>query len=404
MPNQFFSPEGDLEKYFLTEYELIDQYIGSELWGWGPNIFGQVGDNTRVTRSTPRQIGTGTNWKQVSAGGYHSLAIKTDGTLWGWGENSGGQVGDNTRASRSTPRQIGTATNWKQVSAGRAMSAAIKTDGTLWTWGWNFPGSLGQGLAYINLPARSTPQQVGTATNWKQVSVGGESSGLSGACCAAIKTDGTLCTWGLNSYGQLGDNSRVTKSAPVQEFTSSTNWVQVSMAENHAMAIKNNGTLWGWGRNDNGQLGQRDLIISRSTPRQEFTSSTNWKQVSASPVNTLALKTDGTLWCWGDNFYGQVGDNTRLDRSTPRQVGTATDWKQISSGALYNMAIKTNGSLWFWGRNDFITTGVSGNNDLISRSTPIQVGYETNWKQVSASISVSAVKTGIEMDTGTITT
>jgi alpha-tubulin suppressor-like RCC1 family protein len=284
------------------------------------------------------------------------------------------------------------------------MSAAIKTDGTLWTWGWNFPGSLGQGLAYINLPARSTPQQVGTATNWKQVSVGGESSGLSGACCAAIKTDGTLWTWGLNSYGQLGDNSRVTKSAPVQEFTSSTNWVQVSMAENHAMAIKNNGTLWGWGRNDNGQLGQRDLIISRSTPRQEFTSSTNWKQVSASPVNTLALKTDGTLWCWGDNFYGQVGDNTRLDRSTPRQVGTATDWKQISSGALYNMAIKTNGSLWFWGRNDFITTGVSGNNDLISRSTPIQVGYETNWKQVSASISVSAVKTGIEMDTGTITT
>ena len=175
--NQFTSPEGDLDNYLVTEYWLIDQYVGDTLMTWGSNTSGQLGDNTTTHRSTPvTTFAGGTNWKQVSGGYYHTAAIKTDGTLWAWGHNNLfefvplGCLGDNTTTTRSTPvTTFAGGTNWKQVSGGQFYTAAIKTDGTLWTWGYNSNGNLGNNTTTERLTPVTT---FSGGTNWKQVSCG----------------------------------------------------------------------------------------------------------------------------------------------------------------------------------------------------------------------------------------
>jgi alpha-tubulin suppressor-like RCC1 family protein len=352
---------------------------GLTLLGCGNNNNGQLGDNTNIYRNTLIQESTlSTNWKQVVSGNssienLFTAAIKTDGTLWLWGSNAQSQIGDNTTASRSTPRQEFTSsTNWKQVSGGYYHTAAIKTNGTLWLWGNNTDSSQ---LGDNTTVSRSTPiQEFTSSTNWKQVACGGFHT-------AAIKTDGTLWLWGRNASGQLGDNTTAYRSTPRQEFTSSTNWKQVSCGSLHTAVIKTDGTLWVWGNNGYGQIGD-NTIATRSTPRQEFTSSTNWKQVSGGGSHMAAIKTDGTLWAWGGNTAGQIGDNTTTTRSTPRQEFTSsTNWKQVSSGGYHTAAIKNNGTLWVWGFNLY---GQLGDNTNESRSTPRQeFTSSTNWIQTS---------------------
>jgi alpha-tubulin suppressor-like RCC1 family protein len=305
------------------------------LWCWGANSYGQLGDNTIITRSTPRQeITSSTNWIQVAVGNNHTVAIKTDGTLWVWGRNENGQIGDNTFASRSTPRQEFTSsTNWKQVAAGFTHTKGIKTDGTLWSWGLNNYGQIGDNTT----SSRSTPrQEITSSTNWKQLRCGNNYT-------TALKTNGTLWSWGYNYAGNMADNTTSSRSTPRQEITSSTNWKQISNGANHIASIKTDGTLWCWGDNGNGHLGD-NTVATRSTPRQEITSSTNWKQVGCGQFHTAAIKTDGTLWCWGWNLQGQIGDNTSTaGRSTPRQEFTSsTNWKQVYGGNQHTAAIQAN--------------------------------------------------------------
>ena len=171
--SSFSSPAtGDFDKYFMTTTDLIDRFAVGGLWSCGRNNNGQLGDSTITGRSSPVQtIAGGTNWKQVATGYYHTAAIKTDGTLWSWGYNSEGQLGDSTLTQRSSPVQtIAGGTNWKQVATGYYHTAAIKTDGTLWSWGYNLYGGLGDSTS----TNKSSPvQTIAGGTNWKQVSGGG---------------------------------------------------------------------------------------------------------------------------------------------------------------------------------------------------------------------------------------
>ena len=371
--------------YLISVYPSIGEQIGipPELWTWGSGTYGQLGDNTATTKSTPvTTFAGGTNWKQVSVSGYGSCAaIKTDGTLWTWGRGTSGQLGDNTATNKSTPvTTFAGGTNWKQVSmGGRDYCAAIKTDGTLWTWGSANYGRLGDNTT----TNKSTPVTTfAGGTNWKQVSAGG------GRHCAAIKTDGTLWTWGRGTEGQLGDNTVTNKSTPVTTFAGGTNWKQVSGGGTFAVAIKTDGTLWTWGAGTNRQLGT-NTTTNKSTPVTTFAGGTNWKQVSSGGYHCAAIKTDGTLWTWGYSSQGQLGTNDTTNKSTPvTTFAGGTNWKQVSAGYRNCAAIKTDGTLWTWG---FGSNGRLGTNTTTDKSTPVTTfAGGTNWKQVSANGSYLA--------------
>lgn len=290
-----------------TRYSL---YIKSDnsLWSVGRNQYGQLGLGDINPRTTKTQVGTLTDWKQVS-GMDHVAAIKTDGTLWAWGHNSLGSLGLGDTTNRSSPTQVGSLTDWKQVSIGRFTGYAVKTDGTLW---------------HI---ATSSPTQVGTLTNWKLIST-------SGYVHAGIKTDGTLWTWGSNQYYVLGLNepNNQNRTSPTQVGTL-TDWKHISVSGQVAAAIKTDGTLWTWGAGSRGTLGLNDGL-SRSSPVQVGTL-TDWKYVDCGFEQVKAIKTDGTLWAWG-----RFDTSIYVHSSSPQQVGTSTGWKVISAGAYMAIGIK----------------------------------------------------------------
>ena len=360
----------------------VDAFRQGNLWTWGRNVFGQAGTNDTSYKSTPvTTLSGGSNWKQVECGYQHSLAIKTDGTLWTWGYGANLQLGTGDNQERRTPVQVfGNHTNWKQVSVGVYVTAAIKTDGTLWVWG---EGSYG-GLGTNDTTSRATPVTTfAGGTNWKQVSTGA-------LAFSAIKTDGTLWTWGLNDYGALGTNDTATRSTPVTTFAGGTNWKQVACGEYHFSAIKTDGTLWTWGSNGAGELGINDTT-HRSTPVTTFAGGTNWKQSSNGFGHTTAIKTDGTLWTWGTNYAGGLGTNDTTNRATPvTTIAGGTNWKKVHSGNGSNAAIKTDGTLWTWGYNSFASLGI---NDHFNRSTPVTTfAGGTNWKSVAIHYQTLAIE------------
>ena len=205
-----------------------------------------------------------------------------------------------------------------QVASGSGISLAIDADNALWAWGSNGFGGLGQN----NTVSKSSPVQVGTLTDWAQVSTAGLGSGI------ALKTDGTLWTWGSNSNGELGDNTTIDKSSPIQ-IGSLTNWAQVDAGAQCMGALKTTGTLWTWGEGDRGRTGHGD-VVNRSSPVQ-VGALTNWAKLSMS-AHGLAVKTDNTLWAWGYGGNGRLGDNSINNRSSPIQVGLFAPWEHISSG------------------------------------------------------------------------
>ena len=307
-----------------------------------------------------------------------------EGQLYVSGQNNYGVLGTNNSSNYSSPVQtIAGGLNWKSITTARQTAAGIKTDGTLWLWGRNDYGQLG-----INdVSTRSSPVQTISAGNtWKQVSSTWWSVG-------AIKSDGTLWMWGNNGTGQLGDNTTTHRSSPVQTVAVGTTWKQVSAGAFHSGAIKTDGTLWMWGNNGSGQLGTGDSTRYLS-PVQTISSGTNWKQVACG-YSTLAIKTDGTLWGWGYNGFGQLGTDNRTDRNSPVQtISGGTNWKQVSAGYYSSGAIKTDGTLWMWGYNNY---GHLGTNDTTDRSSPVQtIAGGTNWKTVSVgsySSDCAAIKT-----------
>ena len=263
----------------------------------------------------------------------HFAGIRADGTLWTWGSNGSGQLGDGSTTQRLGSVQVGTANIWATVDCGQAHTLAVKSDGTLWAWGNNYEGQLGTGTVGEQLPS---PLQVGTASNWAMVACGQYHT-------VAMKSDGTLWGWGRNGNGQLGDGTGTTTNSPVQVGTAN-NWVTVASGADHALALKSDGTLWAWGHNGVGQLGDGSTT-QRLSPVQVGTAN-NWATVACGAGHTLAVKGDGTLWGWGDNQYGQLGDGTTTQRLSPVQVGTASNWATVGGGQYHTLALKSDGTLW----------------------------------------------------------
>jgi len=359
----------------VVNYDLQAPGTAFRWFGWGKQTGGgqegNLGLNNRINYSSPVQI-PGTTWSGVAG----RLSVKTDGTLWGVGSAAQGQMGNNASSpgNFSSPTQIGTDTNWgtssKKIAGGAAGSLAIKNVGTLWAWGANPTGQLGLN----DTVQRSSPTQVGTDSNWNDVTVNKEAGDT--YMGFGIKTDSTLWSWGWNYYGQLGQNQSTPTqiSSPVQI---PGEWSQISAGMDHVIAVKTNGTLWTWGNGDFGKGGQNNTT-AYSSPRQVGTD-TNWSQASGGTYGSAAVKSNGEMYVWGRGGNGVNGDNTTVTRSSPIQVpGTTWDGVTICDPGTVH-ATKTDGTQWALGYGEDGQLGINISGPGAYRSSPVQVGSNTDW-------------------------
>lgn len=353
----------------------VTPVLSYSLWGWGVGSNGSLGLGNTIDYSSPKQVGALTTWLKIAGGFYFSSAIKTDGTLWTWGRNDFGQLGLSVVTYFSSPRQVGSLTNWSEIKMSYQHSVAVKTNGTLWTWGRNQYGQLGLG----NTTYYSSPKQVGALTDWLYV-----------AACAystmAIKTDGTLWGWGIGTLYQLGLGNSTNYSSPKQVGTD-TNWSKIYGSGNgvnqNYVALKTDGTLWVWGNNGNGQLGLGDTT-TRTSPVQ--VGSATWSYLATGGSSMATIKSDGTLWTVGYNNLGQLGLGNQTQYSSQKQVGALTNWSLIAeTGEKAYVAVKTNGTLWSWGNGSY---GQLGLGSTSSYSSPVQIGSGTTWGVVAGSYAV----------------
>ena len=368
--------------------------IKGQLWAWGRSHYGELMKNNEIDYSSPVQVGTDTNWKLVidagNAGNYVSFAAKDDGTLWTSGYAALGGLNQPgfppTASNKSSPTQL--PGSWSGAMARTTGTiVASKLDGTLWTWGANTYGMLGLNQAYGPgaKKNRSSPCQVGTDTTWS-ITEGG--IGCASEFMMAVKQDGTLWGWGNNDNTGLMQPGTYRRSSPVQLGTS-TNWLSINIGGGGSsggnIATKTDGTMWGWGTNSAGMLGQNGPGPT-SSPRQVGTETT-WAGLSLGGNAVLATKTDGTLWSWGNGTNGKLGHNqpANTDLSSPKQVGYESNWKMNhNSVGTINVsvaAVKQDGTLWAWGTNDTGQLGLNGNLST-TYSSPVQVGTATNWLAV----------------------
>jgi alpha-tubulin suppressor-like RCC1 family protein len=351
---------GDEWQYVEVDFDMSIALSGTPgnctLYAWGRNTDGQLGDGTVINRSLPVIIGNALDWKSASCGTSKMAAIDSSGRLFAWGN------WDGVFTRRSSPVQVGTS-SWAQVNCGSNHALLLKENNTLWSFGVGQTGQLGVDVSiptnYFDLVENYTDHSV------------------------AIKSNGTLWTWGKNTNGQLGDNTRTSRSSPVQVGTSS--WIAVAAGAEHTLAIRVDGKLFGWGLDSDRQLGNPASAVSRSSPTQIGTS--NWLKVAAAAKSSFGIRDNGTLWAWGNNDYGILGTNDTVTKISPVQIGSDT-WSQIYAslfgpsfeyGHVYG--IKTDGSLWAWGYN---FEGQLGDGTITLRSSPVQIKAGTSFIAASA--------------------
>jgi alpha-tubulin suppressor-like RCC1 family protein len=336
-----------------SETTIARQTDGT-LWAKGNNTDSTMGNGNTTPSGAFEQIGTDSNWTDnYSIGSSHALAIKTNGTLWAWGMNNN-QLGIGTLGTANIvlPTQVGTDDNWSQVVAGSDFSLGIKSDGTLYSWGSNNYGSLGTGVLPVNTTDyQLIPAQVGTANNWLKVFTDG------GSYCYAIKTNGTLWSWGggnqNNGFYLLGYAASGNDYLTPHQVGTSTNWVTVAITYNFVAAIRTDGTLWVWGNNNKGLFGNGTPIgvLTTSLFPIQLGTDTNWKDVNLNyNRNCLALKINGTRWGWGYNNNFDLGNGTNTPILVPTQLDNDTDWLSIGFDNVSpgGYSIKQNHSLYGW--------------------------------------------------------
>ncbi len=383
-------------------------------WAWGNNGTGQLGDTTTTQRKAPVQVNTITGVTAVSAGNNHSMALKSDNTVWTWGDNSSGELGDGTTNQAMAPVQAVGVSGATEISAGNNFSVARTSGDQILTWGSEGPGKLGDG----NSDIRPVPIQISGLSGVTQASAGGfhTLALLSGGTVKALgdnsvgqlgdgtttnrltpvsvsgitsitaisagnthslarKNDGTVWAWGDNSSGQLGNNTTTQQLVPVQVvgvggtgFLTGIAGISASGSNDYSLAVDSTGVVYAWGFNGAGQLGD-GTTTTRQAPVAVTGLSGVFTAVAAGNNHSLALRNDGTVWAWGNNFQGQLGDGTVTNHLVPVQVAGLTGITAISAGNQVSLARKSDGSMWAWGAN---TAGQLGLGGIFQQFTPAE--------------------------------
>jgi alpha-tubulin suppressor-like RCC1 family protein len=321
------------------------------VWIWGD----QLSEGSNFYRNYPRRINGLSGISSVSAGMRHFVVLGTGGTVWTWGENASGQLGDGTNVNRNTPAPLSSLANIASVKAGGLHTLALQPDGTVLAWGDNRYGQLGSGDTVNS----ASPAAVPNLNDVRKIAVGYRQS-------LALKNDGTVWIWGFDHYAwETGHN--FFNTTPV-EVSGLTDVMDITAGYSHFVAVKADGTVWAWGSNSANQIANGNpWSILQSTPFQ-VPNLSNVAKVASSYDHTLAILTDGTVWAWGANMFGQLGDGTNQARLTPVQVSGLTDVVAIATAYSYSLAMKSDGTVWAWG------DGASGTLPGTDRYIPQQVG------------------------------
>lgn len=346
--------------------------FGGQLRASGLGWYGALGtgSTTSQTTFTLADDGGATDWADVGAGRYHGCGTRTGGELYCWGDNSNGRTGQNTTSGDTlSPARVGTGTDWQAVDAGDVFSCGLRNGG-LWCWGDNTYGQTGLGTTSGDT---MLPTQSGSVTTWSLLEIGDRH-----AC--AMRTNGTIWCWGDNNFGRTGQGTTSGNTITPTQVGSATDWVTMDSGYRHACAIKTNGNLWCWGDNSDGRTGQGTTSGTLDLPAQ-VGSATDWASVSGGEKHTCAIKTNGTLWCWGQNGDGQLGLGSTTAHSTPQQVGSLTTWATVAASAETSCALRQDSTFWCWGHND---KGEAGVGDTTRRLSPVQISVPGTPTVISA--------------------
>jgi alpha-tubulin suppressor-like RCC1 family protein len=333
-----------------------------KLYCWGADAAGQVGDggDSPDEITAPVRIGTYEDWVTVSAGGGHTCGVRRNGKLYCWGSDEDGQIGNGGgyAFAITTPRRIGTFEDWVSVSAGNIHTCGVRKNAKLYCWGSDGRGQVGDGGDIPEL-GPTAPVRVGSFADWATVSAGYDHT-------CGIATDGELSCWGEGTNGRLGNGSVELEEEPafVGPFE---DWVTVSAGGTHTCGVRRNGKLYCWGSDLFGQVGDGgDYSETILTPRR-IGAFLDWGTVSAGPGHTCAVRRNGKLYCWGADFYGEIGDGAELPNtirvSSPARVGTFEDWATASVGETHSCGVRKNAKLYCWGGDDNGQVGDGNNPD-----------------------------------------
>lgn len=341
------------------------------VWVWGRNHWGQLGNGTAADSTVPYPIGVLDGVVALACGERHTVALRRDGTVRAWGDNRDGQLGNGTYTASGTPVLVAGLPSVVAVACGSAHSVALGADGTVWTWGTNRASLLGCGrdpAYYTSVPAPIRvpgPHGVGALTGITAVAAGGDHT-------LALRADGTVFAWGNNTWGQLGTGSQT--PAPLPVAVPGLTGVRLiacgggPLVGEHSLAVDAAGTLWAWGANGSGQVG--DGTVSDRFSPQPLASPESVIAIAAGLRFSLALRADGTLFAWGDNTYGQLGDGSQNDRAVPLPVAALAGVAGMCAGYQHALAVLTDGTVRAWGRN---LGGALGDGTESDRGFPVAV-------------------------------